>query len=157
MTTIEDLYLWDLNFYDAKLGDSGFVDQMLTCGKLNSGEQLQYAFGLAPGKYRSLETISHDGGLFGFRTEMIRFPEQRFTVICLCNLGNMNPWRLATQIAAIYLANEFELEEFAGDYYSNELQVTYKMVAEGSNLLVKHPNAPEDPLECAERCDLCDC
>ena len=82
---------------------------MLTCGKLNNGEQLQYAFGLVLGKYGGLKTVSHGGGMLGFRTEMIRFPEQRFTVICLCNLSSMDPWSFATQVAAIYLADDLKL------------------------------------------------
>tara|TARA_Y100000588_G_C13734948_1_gene703078 strand:+ start:129 stop:365 length:237 start_codon:yes stop_codon:yes gene_type:complete len=76
---------------------------------------------------------------------MIRFPDQRFTVICLCNLSNMTPWRFVAQIADIYLADEFELTEFTGDYYSDELRSTYRLVAENSNLFLKHQNAPENP------------
>ncbi|MBM3235736.1 beta-lactamase family protein [Candidatus Poribacteria bacterium] len=147
LSTVEDLYLWDQNFYDNKLGDSEFIEQMLTRGKLNNSKELNYAFGLIHGEYKGLKTVGHGGGMLGFRTTMIRFPQQKFTVICLCNLCTMAPDRLALQIADIYLADQFKLEEFAGDYINDELQVTYKLLVEEGNLFFRHKNVPESPLE----------
>jgi len=106
LTTIEDLARWDRNFYDYQLGGKEFVDQLLTPGQLNNGEKLQYAFGLSVGEYKGVTMVSHGGGFFGFRTEMIRFPEQKFSVICLCNLGSINAAGLARQVADIYLADQ---------------------------------------------------
>jgi hypothetical protein len=51
-TTVEDLQLWDENFYHPRVGRSALRQQMLERGKLNSGEQLDYAFGLVVGKYK---------------------------------------------------------------------------------------------------------
>jgi hypothetical protein len=102
------LYLWDQNFYHNKLGKGkdSLIQQVLTPGVLNSGEKLDYAFGLVIGNYRGLKMISHSGGFVGFQVEMLRFPEQRFSVICLANLSTINPERLARQVANIYLAGE---------------------------------------------------
>jgi CubicO group peptidase (beta-lactamase class C family) len=109
-TTVEDLYLWDQNFYRNRLGKGkdSLIQQVLTPGVLNSGEKLNYAFGLVVGDYRGLRIVSHGGAFVGFRAEMIRFPEQRFSVICLANLSTINPERLARQVADIYLPEEFE-------------------------------------------------
>ncbi|PYV61701.1 MAG: aminopeptidase, partial [Acidobacteria bacterium] len=41
-TTVEDLQLWDENFYHPRLGGPAFLHQMLDRGKLNNGEQLDY-------------------------------------------------------------------------------------------------------------------
>jgi CubicO group peptidase (beta-lactamase class C family) len=109
-TTVEDLYLWDQNFNHNRLGagNDSLVQQVLTPGVLNSGEKLGYAFGLIVGNYRGLKTVSHGGSFVGFRAEVIRFPERRFSVICLANLSTINPERLARQIADIYLDGEFK-------------------------------------------------
>jgi CubicO group peptidase (beta-lactamase class C family) len=42
-TTVEDLQLWDENFYHPRVGGVTFVQQMLEPGKLNSGELQTYA------------------------------------------------------------------------------------------------------------------
>jgi CubicO group peptidase (beta-lactamase class C family) len=110
LTTINDLFLWDRNFYDQRLGGSNFISHMLTRGRLNNGRALNYAFGLEHGEYRGLKTVAHPGSMLGFRTQMLRFPKQRFSVICLANLDTINPGRLAHQVADIYLADTFAVD-----------------------------------------------
>ena len=106
-TTVEDLALWDRNFYSHTVGGPALLQQQLTRGRLTNGDTLPYASGLFIGKYRGLPTVSHGGAFMGYRTELLRFPEQRFSVICLCNLSRMNPSALAKKVADVYLASEF--------------------------------------------------
>ena len=106
LTTVEDLALWDENFYNPRVGGPEMIRQMLERGKLNDGEQLDYAFGLVIGKYRGLATVDHAGGDAGYRSDMIRFPDQHFTAVCLCNRADSNPSELTLQVAEIYLAKE---------------------------------------------------
>lgn len=112
-TTVEDLCLWDENFYHNIIGGYGqdLIEEITTPGKLNSGEGLDYAFGLLVSSYRGLKTISHGGVWMGYRAGMIRFPEQRFSVICLSNLSSIIPTQLVRQISDIYLAEEFTKPE----------------------------------------------
>src|SRR5439155_10486882 len=91
LTTVEDLPLWDENFYNPRAGGPAMIKQLLERGKLNNGEQLDYAFGLVIGRYRGLATVDHAGGDAGYRSDMIRFPEQHFTVACVCNLAGSDP------------------------------------------------------------------
>jgi CubicO group peptidase (beta-lactamase class C family) len=117
-TCVDDLLLWDRNFYHNTLGKGRqeLIDRMLTPGTLNSGEKLDYALGLTVGDYRGLKMISHGGAFVGFRAEMIRYPEQRFSVIVLANLAAINPTVLARRVADIYLADLFpETPEPAGE------------------------------------------
>jgi len=112
-TTVEDLQLWDENFYHPKVGGPAFLQQMLERGKLNNGEQLDYAFGLVVGKYKGLSTVDHGGADAGYRSDMTRFPEQRFSAAVLCNSAETNPSALARQVADIVLANEIKGAEVA--------------------------------------------
>ncbi len=112
-TTVEDLAKWDANFYDNKLGKGGkdFVETMLTTAVLNNGEKLEYAFGLSVGDYKGLRTVRHGGSFVGFRADMVRFPEQRFSVICLANLSSISPSSLTNKVADICLENEFQAKK----------------------------------------------
>jgi hypothetical protein len=109
-TTVEDLYLWDQAFYNNKLGIE-LMDLMHQNGVLNNGKKLEYAFGLNVGQYRGLKSVAHGGAFVGFRADMIRFPEEKFSVICLANLGSIDPSKLCRQIADIYLADKFTEEK----------------------------------------------
>jgi CubicO group peptidase (beta-lactamase class C family) len=106
-TTVEDLFLWDQAFYNFKLGKE-LMELIHTPGVLNNSEKLDYAFGLGISDYKGLKRVSHSGGFAGFRAQMARFPEQKFTVICLANLGTINPSRLCMQIADIYLVDKLK-------------------------------------------------
>lgn len=94
-TTVEDLQLWDENFYHPKVGGSEFVKQMLERGRLNNGEELDYAFGLVLGKYKGLPTVDHGGADAGYRSDLTRFPEQHFSASVLCNSAETDPSSLA--------------------------------------------------------------
>ncbi len=100
-TSIDDLILWDRQ---------DLIREALTRGTLNSGEKIDYGFGLDIDNYRGLNIVGHGGAFNGFNADMIRFPDQRFTVFCLCNLSNSESGRLTRQVADIYLANEFKSE-----------------------------------------------
>ncbi len=108
-TTVEDLYLWDQAFYNFKLGRE-LMELLHTQGVLNNGQKIDYAFGLVIGNYRGLRTVSHGGSWAGFRASLLRFPEERFSVICLSNLSTFNPSAISLKIADIYLADKFKEE-----------------------------------------------
>jgi CubicO group peptidase (beta-lactamase class C family) len=133
-TSVEDLYLWDQTFYSDRLG-KGLTDMLHTVGILNNGEKLDYAFGLIIRDYKGLKNVGHGGSWAGFRAAISRFPEQKFSVVCLANVDTIDPTDLCFKVADIYLAGLFkepgktetlkpkpfplsqlELEEKAGNY-----------------------------------------
>jgi CubicO group peptidase (beta-lactamase class C family) len=108
-TTIDDLFLWDQNFYANRLsGGTELIQQFLTPGTVNNGGKTDYAFGIDVETYKGLKTLGHDGVYYGFNAAIVRFPEERFSVICLCNLMSIQARRLTRRVADIYLANEFK-------------------------------------------------
>jgi CubicO group peptidase (beta-lactamase class C family) len=155
-TSVEDLLKWDENFYSGQIGGKELLAEIQEQGKLNSGKVLDYAKGLFVADYRGLRTVSHGGSWGGYRAELLRFPEQHFSVACLCNLGSATPSNRAHRVADIYLASlmkpkeekkkeskdeqtkaeirpsEEELRDYRGDYFSDELRVDYRLeVTEG--------------------------
>ncbi len=109
-TTIEDLLRWDRNFDQPRvLGKQG-LEWMQTPGVLNSGKKLTYAFGLSVAAYKGLRVVEHGGSWAGYRAHFLRFPEQKLSVACLCNVGNAAPGRRARQVAEVYLGAQMTAE-----------------------------------------------
>ena len=108
-STVEDLYLWDQNFYNNRLGKGGqqIIDKMHEEGLLNNGKSSGYAFALNKGTYKGLRTVSHSGSLAGYRAQFIRFPDEKFSVIILANRGDANPTDKSLQIADFFLKDKF--------------------------------------------------
>ncbi len=125
-TSVEDLLLWDRNYYDNKLDGGGqeLIQQMQQVGVLNNGEKLEYAFGLMISNYRGLPMVCHGGSWYGYRAQMMRFPEQHFSVICLANRGDSNPDGKCRQVADVYL------EKFFTDQVEAETSGEQKAFAE---------------------------
>jgi CubicO group peptidase (beta-lactamase class C family) len=142
LTTVEDLALWDENFYTPRVGGPALIQQLEERGKLNDGEQLDYAAGLVIGKFRGLNTVDHSGADAGYRADLIRFPDQHFSVACLCNLGSANPSNLAQKVAEVYLGSEMQPAEsaHAGDSKPIPLTVEQMQAKAGIYLNVKDPD-----------------
>ncbi len=105
-TTIDDLAKWVINFEERSVGGAAVIDRMAQRGVLNDGTRIAYAFGLSAGRYRDLTTISHGGSWASFRTFLVHFPDQRFSVVVLGNFDPANPNRTAYDLVDLYLAAE---------------------------------------------------
>src|ERR1700745_4157418 len=102
-TSVEDLLKWYENFYSGKVGGKDFLEEIQEPGKLNNGKTLNYAKGLFVGIYRGLRFVDHGGSWGGYRAQLLRFPEQHLSVVCLCNVGDSSPEKRAFQVAETYL------------------------------------------------------
>jgi CubicO group peptidase (beta-lactamase class C family) len=162
-TSVEDLLKWDENFYSGKVGGKAFLDEIQEPGKLNSGKPLDYAKGLFTGKYRGLRFVDHAGSWGGYRAQLLRFPEQHFSVACLCNLSDTGPDKRAHEVADIFLASEMKepkptsqpdpekrekkdtvpvtaekLGAYSGRFKSEELLATYTIGVEDGKLVLQN-------------------
>jgi CubicO group peptidase (beta-lactamase class C family) len=106
-TTVQDLLLWDRNFYSGGVGGAQVLAEMVKPGTLNDGTVLDYASGLFVDHYRGLPTVAHGGAWAGYRAELLRLPSEHASVACLCNLARSNPSGLARKVADVYLADRF--------------------------------------------------
>jgi len=143
-TTVEDLARWDDNFYSGMVGGPAVLQQMQTRGRLTSGDRLTYALGLSVSSYRGLPVVEHSGGDAGFRSHLLRFPEQQFSVAVLSNLSTARPGHLARRVADALLEQAFplpaqsasadgprpaerDLQDYAGLYYSRRRNETQRL------------------------------
>jgi CubicO group peptidase (beta-lactamase class C family) len=161
-TSAEDILKWDENFYSGQVGGKAFLAELQENGHLNSGKKLDYAKGLFVTSYRGLPTVNHGGAWGGYRAQLARFPEQHFSVACLCNVGNANPSKRAMRVADVYLGSLMkektgheagngaeaakkpavalsaeEMSGLDGEYRSDELNVTYTLTVDGGMLKLK--------------------
>ena len=162
-TTVRELVRWDGNFYDAKVGGPDLVRMLETPGRLNNGTELTYAWGLTVGSYRGMPIVEHSGSLGGYRAHIIRFRPARTSVAILCNVSNVSTGTVVRRVADVALSGRFvppppppppprpiaappgppqayspvELQAFAGDYYSEELDSVYRVSADGTNLKLR--------------------
>jgi len=173
-SSVEDLFLWDQNFYGNKLNQAqpDLLDNLHIQGVLNNGKTISYAGGLDIDDYRGFKCVSHGGSWAGYRSELLRFPEQRFSVICLSNLASTDPEVLARRVADVYFETEFEgkpipvlteeeepepesisitaeqASHFIGTYTNSELATEYTLSIQGDQLHIQRNRfATPEPLD----------
>jgi hypothetical protein len=136
------------------------VDAMQLTGVLNDKTAQTYASGLSIQTYNGYKTVEHSGADAGYRSIIIRFPDEHFSVIVLANLAGINTRLLATRVADIFLENKRIQEQaikinidstvikgWAGDYLDRNtkatLQLTYKneTLVNGNTVLKPVSNA----------------
>jgi len=172
-TTVEDLRKWDENFYTHRVGGEALQKMIHTRGILNKGDTIPYAFGNNVTTYRGLRADEHGGSLMGYKAEILRFPDQHFSVLATCNLGSINPGPLAEQVAEVYLGSKMgpeptrqvagrrsrdvtqaaaptlgagELAAYAGDYHSDEVDATYHIAVSDGGLVLSAHHVPTQKL-----------
>lgn len=163
MTTVEDLLKWDNNFYSPTVGGEQLLRDLHTTGVLSNGRVLTYALGLQVDEYRGLRRVRHGGSWAGYRADLVRFPDAKTTVACLCNLGSANPSALADRVADILLADRLgpatttapgaspaapsskpapytiaaaDLHRYAGTYYAPELDAAFVVAPDSDGVRV---------------------
>ncbi len=159
LTTVGDLLKWNENFTTPVVGGTAFVAQQQTPGLFSDGRAGNYAFGLVVGTYRGLRRVDHSGSTAGYRAHLSRFPEAHMSVAVLCNVSTANATASADAVADIYLAERMtsaapravpaqplpatfavsaaELNEYVGDYWSDEAEVMFTAMVERGTLLLK--------------------
>lgn len=115
-STVEDLYKWDQTLYTEKLVRAATLKQAFTRGKLNDGTEWHYGFGWEVYNYKGAKYVIHPGGWGGFKSFILRFPEQHFTVIALSNSGQFDIVNLPIAITKIYLSEQIAVPPKVGSH-----------------------------------------
>jgi hypothetical protein len=102
---------------------------------------------------------SHGGGINGFAAQIIRFPDDKATVVVLCNLESAPAMKIGRDLAAILFGEKYELpirrteiqllpeklKPLVGSYeLSPEIVVT--ITVEDGQLMMQATNHPKYPL-----------
>jgi len=148
-TTVEDLAKWDENFYTGKIGGSNFLNVMQLPGVLNDGTQENYACGLVIDSFKGHKTVWHNGADAGYRSMLLRFPDDHFSVVILANLANINVSNLAYKVADVFLSDnsttyqtaDFKIDSmvvkgWAGEYLDRNTMETLTLKYLNKKLLI---------------------
>ncbi len=162
-STVGDLLRWDDYLHGAE--KPAIYSLMMTEGRLNDGDAIGYAQGIELSTYRGLRTVEHSGSSWGFRSQLMRFVQPGLSIAIACNANQSSPPSLARRVADHYLADQLgprasdekpdtdetdadawrepesvssvELGDYAGTFFSFELDATYRFLVSDGGLEVR--------------------
>ena len=102
-STTRDLLRWNVGLFGGKLLSAASLEKMTTPHKDG------YAFGLAVTTPRGRKAISHRGGIDGFNTHLIYYPDEKVTVVVLANLNGPVAAQLSPQLGAVMFGETVKL------------------------------------------------
>jgi len=86
-STIEDMTRWELALASGKLVRPETLARASAPGLLPGGRRAAYGLGFMTGSYRGVREVGHGGDITGYNSYVARYPDERFTVIVLSNVG----------------------------------------------------------------------
>jgi CubicO group peptidase (beta-lactamase class C family) len=95
-STVDDLLRWEQALFADKVVSKASREEMMT----DHGNG--YGYGLTMWKLEGHSAVSHSGGINGFSSYLIRFPDDGVTVAVLSNLGGAPVDTMSEEIARAY-------------------------------------------------------
>ena len=96
-STVDDLAKWDQALAAGKLISPESYKSMLTPEKGN------YAYGWMVRELDGHQEIGHGGGIHGFMTSILRYPDDKLVVVVLCNVVPARVDQISHDLAKITL------------------------------------------------------
>jgi CubicO group peptidase (beta-lactamase class C family) len=100
-TTLEDLYRWDQALATDRLVRRATLEEALRPMRLNDGTRSDYAFGWFLKRDLWHRRLEHPGSWLGYQAFIVRYPDDRFTIVLLANRPDVDLADLADRIVRV--------------------------------------------------------
>ncbi len=125
-----DLLRWAHALETGEIGGSAVIDAMAARSTLSDGRRAIAANGQEYRDFHGLDSWSHGGSTGGFRSFLLRIPEERMAIVVMSNRSDFLKAAFAFDVAEALLAERFEperpvdfvpetgteLDRYVGDY-----------------------------------------
>lgn len=102
-SSVSDLVRWDHALETHALLKESTRQLSWTPHLLSDGSSAHYGFGWFVDEDRGMVRLTHNGETRGFTNAIIRYPDERLSVIVLTNRTGGDPWDIAQRIANLWL------------------------------------------------------
>ena len=158
LSTVDDLAIWSDAVFAGKLVRREWLSKAFTPYRLQNGELSGYGYGWFVGDLAGHRSIEHGGGINGFTSYEMTFPEDRIFIAILTNsaIAGRDPEPRAVKIAWLTLGlteperktvtlAAGDLDKVAG-VYVNERKQEYYFSREGAKLFAQRQGGSKNEI-----------
>jgi CubicO group peptidase (beta-lactamase class C family) len=110
-STVDDMLRWLSHMSAPHVGNAATWAAIKTPQRLANGASTGYGLGLIAGRYRGVETTSHEGGVMGGNADMLKVPAAGLDVVVLANRHDLSSSQLVNRILDACLPGLDAVEE----------------------------------------------
>ncbi len=156
LSTAGDLLRWQRSLTSGQVVSKASYAQMTTPYELADGSSTDYGFGLSIGDADGLKSVRHDGGINGFNSMLVHFPETGVGIAVISH----SPYRAATLATNLSRAvhnivfeisdlnaPEAEIKRLVGKYAFDALGFELTIKVKDDYLWFQVTGQPEDRLK----------
>lgn len=128
-STMKDMLNWAQHI----LKNTNYLNKISTpYNTLTNGDTLMYTYGFEIKNYKGVKMVEHSGGVPGFRSRIVVFPEENLALVLMFNTESISTKKLALNITEMLFADKLvkpvpvekveievdskELKHFVGNY-----------------------------------------
>jgi CubicO group peptidase (beta-lactamase class C family) len=126
ISNVDDLFKWHKAVISHSVLKKETLGKALTPFILKDGTSSGYGYGWFLKTTNGIKSIEHAGGMSGFRTNAIYYPDEDIYIAILCNYGNAPMEEISFNISKIVLNKPLQanfkldrksMDSFIGEYY----------------------------------------
>lgn len=122
MSTTDNLLIWQNALNSYKLISKESYEKAIHGSTLNNDEHISYGYGLIEDNISGSTAIQHGGGIFGYTTMGVYFPEEKVFVSALSNCNCKDVSTLAKKIGALAIGKPLPSKDDAITLSDEELK-----------------------------------
>lgn len=163
-STANDLSKWMNNFNNSTTSWENAFQLLQTTDELTNGEENRYAFGVLLDEFAGNPRIQHTGGVPGFLSYSMYYPEEKLTIVLLSNYVSREVNDKYMELTQLFLKNKekqkitkakfpkaISLSKqtaglFEGDYWNSSENYPRKILYSNDTLWYMRDNGSQSPL-----------
>ena len=156
ISNVDDLYKWHTGLYSYQIVKKETLEKAFMPYRLRDGTTIDYGYGWFVRTTNGIKSIEHEGGMPGFVSNEIYFPDEDVYMAILCNCGDTPIDELSVTVSGIALGKALQknievdpktLDQYTGVYkLSVDMNRTIVIVKDGDQLVAKVSDAETTPL-----------
>jgi CubicO group peptidase (beta-lactamase class C family) len=136
ISNVEDLYKWHKGLYEYKILKKETLEKAFTTFKLKNGLSTGYGYGWFIKKSNGFFSIEHSGGMVGFVTNEIYYPDEDVFIALLFNSGNAPRDELSVRISEWALGRSLQPDVKIDESILNTYTGTYLFTLDSTRTIV---------------------
>mgnify|MGYP005991360059 CR=1 FL=1 len=149
-STATDLTRWMQNFNSPSENWKKAFSLLQTIDPLNNGDYNNYAFGVFVDDFKGNKRIQHEGGVPGYLSFTMYYPEEELTIVILSNFISRETNAKNIKLSELFLKNKLQVkkqkifkpvklkprnaQKYIGDYWNNKGNYSRKIQFENDTL-----------------------